>query len=46
LCGVKIQDAVEDHGGETFLREHYKRLRHALFAKEPLAEDRQDVVDS
>ena len=46
LRGVKIQDAVECGGGEMFPNEHDKRLRNALFAKKPLAENRKDVLDS
>jgi hypothetical protein len=46
LGGVKVQDAVECYGWETLLGENYQGLRHALLAEEPLAEHRENVLDT
>ncbi len=43
---VKIKDAVEYAGRETFPSENDKRLGNAFFGKKSLSEDRKDVLDS
>ena len=46
IDSMKVEDAIEGSGRKIFLNEHDQGLSHALFVKEPLAEDCEDVLDS